>query len=177
MVDNDTLLMVAIFQKACPLDPKPSASDYIKQFGPEIETIGRVLELLGLAEPNEQCNLGWKATDPLMNIIAERVMHPSKVKDDHRNVVDSLFHVAVRGLGAINIPEHKTTEPGKEVADQTAEDDEDDDFWLDQVSDFGCDVLAALGLVKPDAVDGYNPTRLMQKLVFERFLQQYSKVK
>jgi hypothetical protein len=88
MLDNDTLLMVAIFQKVCPLTPKPSASEYINQFGPEIETMGRVLELLGLAEPNKQCNLGWKATDSLMNIIAERVMHPSEVKDDRRNLVD-----------------------------------------------------------------------------------------
>jgi hypothetical protein len=48
---------------------------------------------------------------------------------------------------------------------------------VSQVHDFGCDVLAVLGLVKPDAVHGYNPTRLMQKLVFERYLKLCCKTK
>jgi hypothetical protein len=155
MLDYQALLLVSIFQKAHPINPAPSANEYLQHFEVEIDGIGRVFKLLGLAEPNSQSELGWKPTPLLMDIVAERVVHPSKdcnkrVTPDDRAFVDRIMNF---GLHSINVG---------------------DDY--EEIAEFILDVLIVMGLLKKGA-SGYMPTDLMHKLILNRCLQQFCKGK
>jgi hypothetical protein len=77
MMQNETILIISIFQKAYPLGPiAVSPEEFLDDFGFEIDRMGRGLKYLGLARDAARSDLGWKPAPLLMKIIAERVACP-----------------------------------------------------------------------------------------------------
>jgi hypothetical protein len=158
MIDNDALIMISIFEQVRGLEPKPTtAEDYLEAYGPEIDGIGRVFELLGLAKASDTCELGWKPTEALLRLIANRAVQPFNDNGniDRCELIESMFDFAIRDLGATNLGDK-------------------DNMFVEQVTEFGCEMLRVLGLVQSD-VSGYKPSRVLQELVFERYLEAASK--
>ena len=83
MLDNDTQLMVSIFQKVFQLEGSEEHDPvkYVKTYELHIEEVGQIFAYLGLAKPDTQSALGWKPTRLLMEIIAQKVMRRSKLID------------------------------------------------------------------------------------------------
>lgn len=107
-MQNDTLLLISIFQEACPLDKaKVSAEDYLAHCEFEIETLGDLFKYLGLAQAAARSELGWEPKPILMTLIAERVARaPVKSKfnsavDDGWNFVPALI-IRAEGVDAID---------------------------------------------------------------------------
>src|SRR5579863_7751563 len=75
MLDNDTYLMISIFQKSAevgesePVEPE----EYLDQYKDQIKAVGVLFEYLGLAKSKPKSPLGWKPTGLLVKFIAERV--------------------------------------------------------------------------------------------------------
>jgi hypothetical protein len=151
--DNEAVLLVAIFQKANPLEPQPSVAEYLRHFRFDIDRVGRVLRFLGLAEESGKSDLGCAPTGRLMSIIAEKWARPPKeapkimVSEDDRDFVASIYHLATGGV----------------------------DHPYDETIDFCCSVLAILDLLeKGEDEDGdlaFKPTPRIKDLVLEHFLK------
>lgn len=131
---NDTQLLAALFQRAYPLEPQPSAAEYLHHFEFEIDRLGRLLRFLGLAEASHQSGLGWAPRRWLMRISAERAArpldqrYPIVVSKEDREFVASICRVATGDVA--------------EAGEMDA-------------TNFCCDVLAALGLLeRGDGKDG-----------------------
>jgi hypothetical protein len=158
MIDNDTLLMISIFEQVRSLEPKPTTPEqYLKSFFPEIDGVGRLLELLGLAEKSDTCALGWKPTEALLRLIANRLVEPSDHNENinHRQLIEFMFKFAIRDLGVTDV-------------------DDKDNMFVEQVTEFGCELFDILGLAETDET-GSKPTHLLQELVFKRYLETASK--
>lgn len=150
--DNETVLLVAIFQQANPLEPQSSVAEYLDYFGFEIDRMGRVLQFLGLAKKSNQCDLVWAPNHRLMRIIAEKATRPFQeggqivVSKEDREFVASIYHLA--------------------TGDVIEEDS------MDGI-DFCCNVLAIFDLLeKGEGEDGgFKPTPRIKDLVLEHFLK------
>ena len=147
MLNPESTLLILIFQKANPVLDGQSTTDYLDYFGYPISVTEGALERLGLAEHDKQSGFGVKPTPRFMCMIADRGVYRPKdsVKTttlNDRCLIASIFNVAVG---------------------------EDDAF---DAIEFGCKVLAVLGLLHQGADQGWKPTRLMQQLIFERCMQQ-----
>jgi hypothetical protein len=145
--ETEMYLLIEIFKKANPLLDGQSTSDYLDYFGYPISVTEGALVRLGLVEHDKQSGFGVKLTPRFMRMIADRGMHRPRdsVKTttlNDRCLIASIFDVAVG---------------------------EDDDWGA---IEFGCKVLAVLGLLHKGADQGWKPTRLMQQLIFERCMQQ-----
>ena len=83
MFDNDTQLLVSIFQEVFQLEGSVEHDPvkYVKTYELDIEEAGKLFAYLGLAKPDTQSPLGWKPTHLLMEIIAKRVVRRSKLID------------------------------------------------------------------------------------------------
>jgi hypothetical protein len=151
--DNDTVLLVAICQKANPLDPQSSVAEYLNYFGSDVYRMGRVLRFLGLAKESNESDLGWVPNHRLMRIIAEKATRPFQaggkivVSKEDREFVASMYHLA--------------------TGDVIEEDDNTDAI------DFCCNVLAIFDLLeKGEGEDGgFKPTPRIKDLVSEHFLK------
>ena len=105
MLDNDTQLMVSIFQKVFQLEGSEEHDPvkYVKTYESHIEEVGQIFAYLGLAKPDTQSALGWKPTRLLMEIIAQKVMRRSKLIDrmvcDEDSFIISLLCDAAFGEG------------------------------------------------------------------------------
>jgi hypothetical protein len=84
MFDNDTELLVAIFQEVFRPQGKHDDSDvdrdpvnYVRKYKREIEIAGQLFEYLCLAEPDTQSPLGWRPTHRLLKIVAKRAARRS----------------------------------------------------------------------------------------------------
>jgi hypothetical protein len=71
--DAETYLLFSIYYQACGSlkGMDGSAATYLQRFEKEIRGTGQVLELLGLARPDEKGPLGWKPSHLLMSLIVE----------------------------------------------------------------------------------------------------------
>src|SRR6266849_6779676 len=88
MFDTESLLMVSLFRKACPLKPQPSPTKFLHRFAFQIDRTCRMLKLLGLAE-EASSNLGFKPTPRLIDIMTDRMVQPTvKSKNAVTNVYD-----------------------------------------------------------------------------------------
>jgi hypothetical protein len=150
MSNTESTLLISIFQKANPLLEGQSTSEYLDYFGyPISETVGTFVRL-GLAERHKQSDFGVKLTPRFMRMIVHRGVHRPRhsvqttTLHDHC-LIASIFNVAVG---------------------------EEDDSFMGAI-EFGCKVLAVLGLLLKAADQGWKPTHLMHQLVFERSIQQY----
>jgi hypothetical protein len=149
--DNDTVLLVSIFQKANPIDPS-SVADYLAHFEFEIDRMGSVLRFLGLAKKSNQCDLVWVPNHRLMRIIAEKTTRPFQERGDivvskaDREFVASMHHLATGDI----------KEDGRMDA-----------------TDFCCNVLAILDLLEKGKGEdgGFKPTPRIKDLVLEHFLK------
>jgi hypothetical protein len=150
----ESTLLVSIYQKANPVLEDQNTTEYLDYFGYPISETEFALERLGLAEHDKQSGFGVKLTPRFMRMIVDRGVHRPKesVKRttlNDRCLIASIFNVAVG---------------------------EEDDAFMD-ATEFGCKVLAVLGLLNKGADQGWKPTRLMQQLIFERCMQQCAKDK
>lgn len=83
MFDNETYLMITIFQNIFQLDGM-EASDpakYLKLYESEIKDAGPVLEYLGLAKQDQKSHLGWRPTSLLMEIFARRLSRQKRQRE------------------------------------------------------------------------------------------------
>jgi hypothetical protein len=154
-LDSESLLMVSIFRKACPLNPQPTAAMFLHHFRFEIDRTCRLLKLLGLVE-EAPSTLGFKPTDRLIDIITDRMVQPTV---EGKNAVPKVVDDIVAPLWQL-------------VCGDDYE-DEDDETGEDGQA-FCCHVFVVLGLLKGTA-DGYVPTRLMHKLILGNWVQKLSK--
>ena len=115
MFDNDTELLVAIFQKVFRLIEKfdevnesgeikcveLDTATYTKTYKTQIAAAGQMFAYLGLAKPDTQSPLGWKPTPLLLEIIAEKIAHRPRLIDrmvnDEGTLTISLLYDAVYG--------------------------------------------------------------------------------
>jgi hypothetical protein len=87
MFDNDTQLLVNIFQKVFQLRGKHTEGEeldpmkYVERYKRQIEIAGQLFGYLGLAEPHPESPLGWKPTHLLLEVIAKRAVRRSKLID------------------------------------------------------------------------------------------------
>jgi hypothetical protein len=152
---NDTALLEAIFQKANPVLAGQSSTDYYDFYGYPISVTTGALERLGLAEHDKQSDFRVKLTTRFMRMIADRGVHrpKSSVKTttpNDRCLIASIFNIEL-------------------------DDEDSEDGMTGEAIQFGCQVLAVLGLLNSTADQGWRPTRLMQQLMFERCLLQCAK--
>jgi hypothetical protein len=77
---NETMLLTELFQKAFFLEPDSDLSpmEYLERYGSSIRATGRVLALLGLAEPIERNVIGWKPRPRLISLLAKPGAGPLK---------------------------------------------------------------------------------------------------
>ena len=110
MFDNDTQLMVSIFQEVFQLEGSVEHDPvkYVKTYETHIEKAGKLFAYLGLAKPDTQSPLGWKPTHLLMEIIAQKVVRRSKLIDrmvcDEDSIIISLPvmpHLAKPALSSV----------------------------------------------------------------------------
>ena len=136
--DNDTYLMVAIFQAVYQFEDHVETDPlkYVKRHEHRIEITGQVFEYLGLATPDAKSPIGWRPTVFLINIIAERLLakkpRATASSDDLDFTLDFLCQ--------------------KIFGDSSEE------------LELSFETLHALGLLREDD-DGWRPTRQMKKLV------------
>jgi hypothetical protein len=73
-LSSDALLMIQSFRDANPDegDGELSAAEFLRKNAHRIRGIGLLLEMAGLAEQDAQSALGWRPTQHLVNLIAER---------------------------------------------------------------------------------------------------------
>jgi hypothetical protein len=149
-MQNETILMLSIFQEAHPLSMRVRPEEYLDRCDFEIDRMGRVLKYLGLAQGGRS-DLCWKPTPMLMKIIAEGLAHPPvkakgvEVTDDERNSVESLIMYATGDV------------PDEDSMDAT---------------EFCCSVLVALGLLTEGASGGYKPTDRLHEVMRYASLQR-----
>jgi hypothetical protein len=151
MKDNDSFLVLSIFGKAYGSDGP--ISDFLA------DPTCRVLERLGLVE-KASCTLGFKPTDRLINIIADRMVQPTtrsknRVANVDHDFVDLLWQLA-------NDVDEEEAEAAEQEPVQPALAEQEDE----EAKSFCCQVLVVLGLLKEGA-DGYKPTRLIRNLILE----------
>src|ERR1700730_5108236 len=150
-MQNDTLLLISIFQEACPLSMRVRPEEYLDHFDFEIDRMGRVLKYLELAQGSARSDLGWKPAPMLMKIIAERLAHPPEKRksalltEDDRNSVRSLMMFRTS-----DVPEAGSKD----------------------ATEFCCSVLVALGLMKKGRPGGYKPTRRLHEVMWYASLQR-----
>jgi hypothetical protein len=78
-LDNESLLMITIFQQVCITDPADlDPTEYLKRHAGDIRRAGELFEYLGLVEYHERAPLGWRPTKCFMEIIAKKAARPSK---------------------------------------------------------------------------------------------------
>jgi hypothetical protein len=155
-LDTESLLMVSIFRKACPLNRQPTAAMFLHHFRFEIDRTCRVLKLLELVE-EAPSTLGFKPTHRLIDIITDGMV---QLTVEGKNAVPKLVYDFVAPLWQL-------------VAGDYYEDEEDEEGYEDGQA-FCCHVFVVLGLLKEKA-DGYVPTRLMHKLILGNWVQKLSK--
>src|ERR1700751_2681092 len=77
--DDDTRLMVSIFQKVFHLRyVERDQVKYVKRYADAIRSTGQLFEYLGLARPDKQSPLGWRATLVLLDIVNKHARGKSK---------------------------------------------------------------------------------------------------
>src|SRR6185312_4403961 len=92
MFDNDTQLMVSIFQRVFQLagSVERVPETYVKTYQSDIQEAGQLFTWLGLAKPDAKSPLGWRPTHDLLDVIAKRAVRPSKPVDREVREDDSL---------------------------------------------------------------------------------------
>jgi hypothetical protein len=96
MFDNDTQLLVAIFQEVFhPEKPHKRfyrlvPAGYVKTYKSQIEIAGQLFEYLDLAKSDPESPLGWRPTHLLLEVIAKRAARQSKPLDRFVHVADDL---------------------------------------------------------------------------------------
>ena len=137
MFDNDTYLMVALFQAVLQFEDHVETEPlkYVKRHAFRIKKAGQLFEYLGLAKPDAESPIGWRPTGFLIKIIAERLLatKPRTIasSDDLDFTLDFLCQKIFGD-----------SSEGVELSFET---------------------LHALGLLREDA-DGWRPTRQMKEL-------------
>jgi hypothetical protein len=73
-LSSDTLLMIRGFRRANQgnRDRELSAAQFLQKNAHRIRGIGPLLEMAGLAEQDDQSALGWRPTQHLIGLIANR---------------------------------------------------------------------------------------------------------
>jgi hypothetical protein len=74
-LSSDTLLMIQSFREANPDkgDRQLSATEFLQKNAHRIRGIGPLLEMAGLAEQDDQSDLGCRPTQHLIGLIANRL--------------------------------------------------------------------------------------------------------
>ena len=134
MFNNDTYLMVVIFQKMFQLDMEINdPAKYVKRHESRIKKAGQLLEYLGLAEQDVESPLGWKPTRHLIEIIANRLSkHLPRGEFEVDDLTTYFLSAAVFGRG-------------------------------DTEADLGYSTLHALGLLRM-TFGGWEATRQLKEL-------------
>jgi hypothetical protein len=147
MSNFNSTVLISILQKACTFegDGHLSAGEYLKKYRRLIEETCRLLEGLGLAELDDQSELGWKPTARLVSIIAKQATRPLRNSKTRETQRDNLLLDAVIDLAHLNLDDV----PG--------------------AVHYGFEVLGVLGLLRSSVDDiAWKPTRLLRQLVLER---------
>jgi hypothetical protein len=117
MFDNDTELLVAIFQEAY----RPTVNDeldpvkYVQRYKRQIEFAGQLFEYLQLAKPDTQSPLGWRPTDRLLKVIAKRAARRSKPIDRMVNAEEDLISELMFDAVFGELTDHSVTALGFRV--------------------------------------------------------------
>ena len=85
MFDNETYLMIKIFQTIIQLDglEEPDPAKYLKLYEFEVKDAGLVLDYLGLAKQDKKSLLSWRPTPLLLEIIVRRLLSkPKRPRED-----------------------------------------------------------------------------------------------
>jgi hypothetical protein len=71
---SETILMIRSFREANPdkRDRQLSAAKFLRKNDHRIRGIGLLLEMTGLAEQDDQSDLGWRPTQHVITLIANR---------------------------------------------------------------------------------------------------------
>jgi hypothetical protein len=141
--DTELLLLTSIFQSAHPITRSVggelNGTEYLQFCAPDIERLGRVFKLLGLAEVSTQSALGWKPTAHLLDIIGQRAARPTKASHKQETAKEHQFVESLFELAGGDPQEPEITE------------------------DFLFSVLNALGLLQEGRGGGCKPTFLLQE--------------
>src|SRR5260370_10681789 len=78
-LDNNSLLMITIFQQVHNGDGICDPMKYLKRYGRDIKEAGQLFAYVDLAEYDRQSPLGWKPTRRFIEILAKQANHPSKL--------------------------------------------------------------------------------------------------
>ena len=163
MFDNDTELLVAVFQEVFQLEPDEGDDEleldsvqYMQRHKWQIEIAGQLFAYLGLARPDTQSPLGWRPTHLLLEVIAKRAVRRSKLIDrivcEEDTLIISLLCDAVFADGSYR--DHSVYTTG-----------------------LGFSVLCALGLLR-ESTEGFNlPTLELRQLFAEAYYARRHRAK
>jgi hypothetical protein len=144
VVDSESFFLIKLIQEALlfDCDSNMGAIEYLEKYDRFIRATGRVLERLGLAESDERRGIGWKATRRLISLIADRGVRPLKGTKNRASYTDrALLDLLV-------------------VAAEMDGDGYGGGF-------FAVEVLEALGLLRRDGFEGWEPMPLLAQLLVE----------
>jgi hypothetical protein len=100
MFNNDTYLMVSIFQKIFQFEEIADPAKYVKRHEIRVKKAGQLLEYLGLAEQDVKSPLGWKPTRRHIEIIADRLSkNLSRGESEVDDLTTRFLSIAVFGRG------------------------------------------------------------------------------
>jgi hypothetical protein len=143
VTDSESFLLIEFIREICVSDSDLGAIEYLEKYDGLIRGIGRILELLGLAELDERRLIGWKATRRLIGLIADRGARPLKGTKTRASYTD----LALLGLLLV-------------AANM-------DDWGGFSGSVFAYQVLEASGLLRRGGSDDWRPTPLLAQLFVE----------
>lgn len=153
MLNNDTYLMVAIFQKLMRVNENKSIDPacYIEDHLTGIKEAGELLKYLGLAVPDETSPINWRPTHHLMEVIAERLSRKQKPvpkrSDGEELLLDLLRDTVFKTNGNEDNDNRSPSNKGK----------------------LGFDVLQAIGLIRSTEHGRQSATKKLQRLFSENY--------
>ena len=153
-LDDDTQLMVSIFQKVFHLHHvERDQVKYVKRYADAIKRTGQLFEYLGLARPDKQSPLGWRPTLVLLDIMNKHARGKSKRSDKPTSTLNHvlmfLMHDAIFSAGT----------------------------RMYRTCPLGYEVLHELGLVRRDDEDQSAPTPRLLRLFEDAYFKHYARRK
>jgi hypothetical protein len=93
MFDKDTQQLVSFLQKKFQLRKyfERDPVKYVRRHESEIKTTGQMLKYLNLAKSDKRSPLGWRPTDPLMDIMNKKAARKSKPSGKPMSTLEHLF--------------------------------------------------------------------------------------
>src|SRR5277367_803907 len=144
-LEPQTAFLFVIFREACTTewDETKALNGYVKFWKENVFAVGRVFQWLGLAEPDEESVIGWKASSLLMGLmVINRRGRLSRKTTVSQEDIDTFDLIVEAALG-------------------------NKEDWSDSLG-FIWDCLRVVGLVMETQEGELAPTRLLRELAVER---------